>query len=110
MSEIKNNLEQVCVIVYDRHGMVDEIYLDSKENAAKRCLIHNLAHFLDSKSSEEDKQIAVKLEKFVKDNNWDEAFKLWEDERLDEREFHRPSHFYSFTDKPDIKSLWIYKG
>lgn len=107
MSE--NNLEQVCVIVYDRHGMVDEIYLDTKENAAKRCLIHNLAH-LSEEDSDEVQEIAVKLEKFVKDNNWDKAFQLWEDERLDEREFNRPAHFYSLTDKPDIKSLWIYKG
>ena len=101
--------EQVAVIIYDKHGMVDEIFLDSPDNAAKRCLIHNLAYFLNSESSEEDKQIADKLEKFVKDNNWDEAFKLWEDENLDEVDFSRPANFYPFTPKPNMESLWIFR-
>ena len=39
---------QVAVIIYNRHGTIDEIFLDSQENAKKRCLIHNLDYFLNS--------------------------------------------------------------
>ena len=36
--------EQVSVIVYDMNGIIDEIFLDTK-NTEKQCSIHNLGYF-----------------------------------------------------------------
>lgn len=100
---------QVAVIIYNRHGGIDEIFLDSMGNAKKRCLIHNLGHFLDSESTEEDAQIAAKIENLVKENNWEEVFKVWEDENMNEVDFYRPAHWLPFNEAPNMNDLWIYK-
>jgi hypothetical protein len=36
--------EQISVIVYDINGIIDEIFLDTK-NAKKQCSIHNPGYF-----------------------------------------------------------------
>jgi len=102
------NLDQVAVVIYDRHGLIDEIFLDNKENAIKRCLIHNLAYFLNNESSEEDKKLAATLESLIREEKWEQVFQLW-DENMDECEFSREAHWYSFGKTPDMKDLWIYK-
>jgi len=100
---------QVVVIVYDRHGMIDEIFLDSQENAKKRCLIHNLGYFLDSQSSETDKELATTFENLIREEKWEQVFQLWNDENMDECEFSRPAHYYQFNKTPDMKDLWVYR-
>lgn len=103
------NLDQVAVVIYDRHGLIDEIFLDNEENAAKRCLIHNLAYFLNSESSEEDEKLAATFESLIREEKWEQVFQLWHDENMDECEFSRPAHSYSFGKTPDMKDLWIYR-
>lgn len=100
---------QVAVIIYDRHGGIDEIFLDSQENAKKRCLIHNLGHFLDSQSSEEDEKLAAKIENLIRQNNWEEVFKVWEDENMNEVDFYRPALWLPLNETPNMNDLWIYK-
>lgn len=36
--------EQISVIVYDTNGIIDKIFLDTK-NAKKQCSVHNLGYF-----------------------------------------------------------------
>ena len=101
--------DQVAVIIYDRHGMIDEIFLDTIENATKRRLIHNLGYFLNSDSSEEDKKLAATLENLIREEKWEQVFQLWNDENMDEFEFSRPAHWYKFNETPDMKNLWVYR-
>ena len=102
------NTDQVAVIIYDRHGVIDEIFLDTIENATKRCLIHNLGYFLDNDSSEEDEKLATTLENLIREEKWEQVFQLWEYENMDECEFSRPAHWRSLNETPDMKSLWVY--
>jgi len=100
------NTDQVAVVIYDDNGMIDEIFLDTIENAKKKCLIHNLGYFLDS--SEEDEELVATLKNLIREEKWEQVFQLWEDENMDECEFSRPARWHSFNETPDMKNLWIY--
>lgn len=95
-----SNENQVAVIIYGRHGTIDEIFLDSQENAKKRCLIHNLGYFLNSESSEEDKKLASTLENLIREQKWEQVFQLWNDENMEECEFSRPARWLPFNETP----------
>lgn len=91
---------QVVVILYDRHGVVDEVFLDSEGNAKKRCLLNNLYQVLNSESSDEENEIVAKIESLIREENWDGAFKLWEEENMDRMEINRRMEYHTTNNTP----------
>lgn len=78
--------EQVAVI-YWSGTEIEEIFFESREDAIKRCLSHNMSELLDSNQDDidnETKEVINKILELMKSDKWDEANSLWHDENMSE--------------------------
>lgn len=94
--------EQAVIISYASDGQVERVYVESIENAIKICFVHNLKEFSDLISSDEDEDILNKIKEHIKNNQWDEAIKIWEDQSLDSVELNNPFKWHPIDKLEDI--------
>jgi hypothetical protein len=79
-----NENEQVAVI-YWSGTEVEEIFFESREDAIKRCLSHNMSELRNSDQDDLDDEVEEVMDKIlglIKSGKWDEADYLWNDENM----------------------------
>ena len=94
--------ENVVVISW-YGGVVEQVFFESREDAIKRCLSHNMSelHYSDQ-LDDETKEVINKILELMKSDKWNEANSLWHDENMWELDYQY-SHQMEWRpiDKPE---------
>lgn len=106
--------ENVTVICWD-DGVIRDVFFEPKETAVKRCLAHNLKELYDLADDggldDDTKEVVSQIVDLMKEDKWNEAEKLWQDENMCEldHEYNNTMEWRPLTNPEDIdKTLeWL---